>query len=91
MLVLSRKISEGVVIDGRIRVTVLKIRGSRVQIGIEAQEDVAVRRLELEGSGGCGKLARCLGVPVADEQLRTPESQIAEIPEPARKEVQRTV
>ena len=47
MLVLSRKPSESVVIDGDIRVTVVKISGNRVRLGIEAPPDVAIKRSEL--------------------------------------------
>ena len=36
MLVLSRKEDQVIVIDGRIRVTVVAIRGSQVRLGIEA-------------------------------------------------------
>jgi carbon storage regulator len=47
MLVLSRKVGESIVVGGGIRVTVTKIQGNRVQIGIEAPSVVAVRRAEL--------------------------------------------
>ncbi|MFV1965040.1 MAG: carbon storage regulator [Pirellulaceae bacterium] len=48
MLVLSRKISEGIVIDGDIRIHVLKIRGKTIRLGIEAPEQISIRRFELE-------------------------------------------
>ena len=51
MLVLSRKEDQVLVIDGRIRVTVVEIRGSRVRLGIEAPSSVRVLRSELMGSG----------------------------------------
>jgi carbon storage regulator CsrA len=47
MLVLSRKQNQQIVIDGKITITVLKIRGNTVRIGIEAPDDVPVRRGEL--------------------------------------------
>jgi len=47
MLVLSRKLGEEIVIDGQIKVSVLKVRGGRVRIGIEAPESVRVLRREL--------------------------------------------
>ena len=34
-----------------IKIVVLKIRGSQVQLGIQAPKDVIIRRSELEGSG----------------------------------------
>ena len=47
MLVLSRKLSESIVIDGRITVTLVEIRGNRVQLGIEAPREIPVVRTEL--------------------------------------------
>ena len=47
MLVLARKVKEGVVIDNRIKVTIVSIVGNRVKIGIEAPKEVNVRREEL--------------------------------------------
>jgi carbon storage regulator CsrA len=48
MLVLSRKIGETVLIDGRVKVTVLGLRGKQIRLGIEAPADVRVLRGELE-------------------------------------------
>jgi carbon storage regulator len=47
MLVLARKVKEGVVIDNRIKVTIVSIVGNRVKIGVEAPKEVNVRREEL--------------------------------------------
>lgn len=47
MLVLSRRVGEEIVIDGRIRVTISSIKGDRVRIGISAPPDVPVHRLEV--------------------------------------------
>ena len=47
MLVLSRKTSECVVIDGRIRVKIVRVDGETVKLGIEAPPDVPVHRLEV--------------------------------------------
>lgn len=48
MLVLSRKIGETLVIDGDVKVTVVRISGNRVALGIEAPDDVRVLRGELQ-------------------------------------------
>ena len=48
MLVLSRKANESILIDGRIKVRVLKIKGNQVSIGIDAPKEVAIIRSELE-------------------------------------------
>ncbi len=47
MLVLSRKTNESIVIDDRISVVVVEIRGDKVRLGIEAPKDVAVHRKEI--------------------------------------------
>lgn len=47
MLVLSRKENERIVIDNRIQITVLRIEGNCVRIGIDAPQDVAILRSEL--------------------------------------------
>ena len=44
MLVLTRRAGESILIDGGIRVRVLKANGSRVRIGIEAPDDVRIVR-----------------------------------------------
>ncbi len=48
MLVLSRKVGERFVIDGRIVVTILEGRGAdQVRLGIEAPADVSILRAEV--------------------------------------------
>jgi carbon storage regulator len=47
MLILSRKINESVVIDGRIIVKVVRVEGEQVKLGIEAPNSVPVHRQEV--------------------------------------------
>ncbi|HBE90929.1 MAG TPA: transcriptional regulator [Candidatus Andersenbacteria bacterium] len=47
MLVLSRKIGEEIVIDEEVVVRVLKISGSRVQLGFIAPPEIHIRRPEV--------------------------------------------
>jgi carbon storage regulator len=47
MLVLSRKAGQRLVIDEGIVITVLKVRGNSVRIGIEAPASVHIRREEV--------------------------------------------
>ena len=47
MLVLSRKLSEEIMIGNDIRVMVIEIRGDKVRLGIVAPKDVAVNRKEI--------------------------------------------
>lgn len=51
MLILSRKVSETIVIDERVIVHVLGPPGVRVKIGIEAPSEVLVLRGELVRDG----------------------------------------
>ncbi len=47
MLVLSRKLNESIHMGNNIVLSVLDIRGSIVRLGIDAPEDIAIRRSEL--------------------------------------------
>jgi carbon storage regulator len=47
MLVLSRKTGERIQIGTEIEISVVRVKGDRVQIGIQAPRDVIVRREEL--------------------------------------------
>lgn len=48
MLVLSRRLRQSVVIDGKIRVTVVKTGTGAVRLGIEAPDNVSVHREEIQ-------------------------------------------
>jgi carbon storage regulator len=48
MLVLSRKQGQTIVIDDQVTITVLKVKGNCVRLGIDAPEEVSIRRGELE-------------------------------------------
>lgn len=54
MLVLSRKESERIRLGNNIVVTVVRVSGDRVRIGIEAPPDVIVLRDELQPRQGGG-------------------------------------
>jgi len=47
MLVLGRKQSERLIIDGKIVVTVVRVSGGNVRLGIEAPANVSIQREEL--------------------------------------------
>jgi carbon storage regulator CsrA len=50
MLVLTRKINEEIRIGDNITVTILKVRGQIVRVGIEAPKNVRILRTELAGA-----------------------------------------
>jgi carbon storage regulator len=54
MLVLSRKIGERIFIEPGIEIAVVEVRGGRVRIGIEAPDDVRIRRVAPPGDAGFG-------------------------------------
>lgn len=47
MLILSRKSGESIVIDGRIRVKIVRVEGEVVKVGIEAPMELPVHRQEV--------------------------------------------
>lgn len=47
MLALARKVNESIIINDNIEVTLLKIKGDQVKIGINAPKSVPVYRKEL--------------------------------------------
>lgn len=47
MLILSRKVNENIVIDGRIIVKIVRLDGENVKLGIDAPPDVPVHRQEV--------------------------------------------
>jgi carbon storage regulator len=47
MLVLSRQQDESIIIDSKIKVTVVDIRGDKVRIGVDAPDELTVDREEL--------------------------------------------
>lgn len=47
MLVLTRKIGEGIIIGDNIKVTIVEMKGGGVRIGIDAPRDLKVHRQEV--------------------------------------------
>lgn len=47
MLILSRKINQSIIIDGRIVIKVLRIERDTVKLGIQAPAEVSVHRQEV--------------------------------------------
>jgi len=47
MLVLSRKKNESIVIDDRIVVTVVEVRGDKVRLWIKAPKEIPIHRTEI--------------------------------------------
>ncbi len=47
MLVLSRKAQESIIVNGNIKITVVRIDRNQVRIGIDAPTDIPIQREEL--------------------------------------------
>ena len=58
MLVLSRKESEKIKLGDEITITVVRVSGDRVRIGIEAPKDMIILRRELEDEEAAGEIAK---------------------------------
>ncbi|MCH9643381.1 MAG: carbon storage regulator CsrA [Gammaproteobacteria bacterium] len=64
MLILTRRISESVIIGDDVKITVLGVKGNQVRLGIDAPKDVSVHREEIyeriqnEKNGDAGDVAQ---------------------------------
>ncbi len=47
MLILTRRISESVIIGDNVKITVLGVKGNQVRLGIDAPKSVTVHREEI--------------------------------------------
>jgi carbon storage regulator len=47
MLILSRAVNERIIIDGKIIVTIVRVEGKFVKVGIEAPSEVEIHRKEI--------------------------------------------
>ena len=47
MLILTRRISESIIVGDDVKITVLGVKGNQVRIGVSAPKDVAVHREEI--------------------------------------------
>ncbi len=63
MLVLSRKIGERIFIEHGIEISVVEVRGGKVRIGVEAPEEIRIRRVPSPQDSGFG--FRQIGMPAS--------------------------
>jgi carbon storage regulator CsrA len=59
MLILTRRVGESVVIGTEVTVTVLRVKGNQVRLGVDAPKSVSVQREEIfhriQREGGAGQ------------------------------------
>ena len=72
MLILSRKLNESIVIDGRIVVKILRIDRDTVKLGIQAPADLPVHRQEIYDAIQRGKQQSAQGVTSDMARKSTP-------------------
>jgi carbon storage regulator len=81
MLILSRKINESIVIDGRITVKIVRVDGEIVKVGIQAPAEVPVHRQEVyDEIQRSNKQALTTGRRTVP-RLKVPEASSKESPE----------
>jgi carbon storage regulator len=54
MLILSRKVGQSIVIDGRIVVKVVRVDGDQIKLGIQAPPEIPVHREEIQRQKDAG-------------------------------------
>jgi carbon storage regulator len=85
MLILSRKLDETIVIDGRIIVKIMKVEGETVKLGILAPPDVPVHRQEVfEEIMKNNKAAQASGWQILPKLNRPPKAAKPAKPLPIR-------
>ncbi len=57
MLILSRRVGESVLIGKDVSITVLRVKGDQVRLGVDAPKEVAVQRNELSEKINAGLVA----------------------------------
>jgi carbon storage regulator len=55
MLVITRRVDQGIIIQDNILITVLRVEGDRVRIGISAPQEITILRQELLKHSGNGE------------------------------------
>ena len=78
MLVLSRKKNQTIIIDGKIEIEVLKIKGNTIRIGVTAPRDVKVLRGELSPF----EIEMKMNDVVAEETITYETEELEPLPNP---------
>jgi len=72
MLILSRKVNEGIIIGNIIHLKVIRIDGDTIKIGIEAPKEIQIFRTEVYQSAHSGSSKLCGIKPDRTEPVPKP-------------------
>ncbi len=72
MLILTRRVGETLMIGDNVSVTVLRVKGNQVRLGVNAPKDISVHREEIYD-----RIKREQDVPPKQEQDVAPEQEQA--------------
>ena len=89
MLVLSRKLNQEIMIGENVKITVLKVKGNTVRLGIEAPRHVRVLRGELpvEKDESTAEVTIVFNDPIETETPETLESLQFKAPDPSAESI----
>jgi carbon storage regulator len=76
MLILTRRVGETIVIGEEVTVTVLRVKGNQVRLGIDAPRTVSVQREEVFERSEFGNANTVAGDPLDAPEAESPTMEV---------------